>query len=144
MPQIQKVNLTLVRITDSNKQGQPYVTKTGKNAGKPFKMIAIKCDAYKDQWLSDFIWDAQDTKNLWKVGDQVQIIVEKNGNYLNFHKPLEREMTTTAIEDLTKRVAALERWITSQSGKAEDEPQEPDTDPMDIDPTDVDPDSLPF
>jgi hypothetical protein len=66
--------------------------------GKPYKKLAIKTVEHGDKWLSGF--QNKDNEN-WKEGDQVDIVVKENGQYLNFETP--------KMEDrLESRISALE------------------------------------
>ena len=94
MNTISKVTLTKVYASDKDKNGNPLVSKTG----KPYKKMSIKCVEHGDKWLSGF--EGRDNAN-WKEGDQVEIIVKQNGEYLNYDVP-------KAEDKLAMRVSALE------------------------------------
>lgn len=91
---ITKVILTRIYISDKSKAGVPFVSKTG----KPYKKIAIKTVEHGDTWLSGFV---NKTNEFWKEGDQVDIIIKQNGDYLNFE-------TVKEEDKIKEKVAALE------------------------------------
>lgn len=94
MNQITKVTLTRVFATDKNKDGTPLMSKLG----KPYSKMSIKCAEHGDKWLSGFKGKENE---FWKEGDQVDIIVKQNGEYLNYDVP-------KAEDKLAMRVSALE------------------------------------
>lgn len=94
MNNITKVTLTRVIISDKNKDGTPLMSKLG----KPYSRLSIKTLEHGDKWLSGFKGKENE---FWKEGDQVDIIVKQNGEYLNYDVP--------KVEDkLAMRVSALE------------------------------------
>ena len=94
MNQITKVTLTRVFATDKNKDGTPLMSKLG----KPYSKMSVKCVEHGDKWLSGF--KGRENEN-WKEGDQVDIIVKQNGEYLNYDVP-------KAEDKLAMRVSAVE------------------------------------
>lgn len=94
MNQITKVTLTRVFASDKNKDGTPLMSKLG----KPYSKMSIKCVEHGDKWLSGFKGKENE---FWKEGDQVDIIVKQNGEYLNYDVP-------KAEDKLAMRVSALE------------------------------------
>ena len=95
MNQITKVTLTRVFTTDKNKDGTPLVAKA---TGKPYSKMSIKCVEHGDKWLGGF--KNRENEN-WKEGDQVDIIVKQNGDFLNYEVP-------KAEDKLAMRVSAVE------------------------------------
>lgn len=94
MNQITKITLTRVFSTDKNKDGTPLMSKLG----KPYSKMSIKCVEHGDKWLSGF--KGRENEN-WKEGDQVDVIVKQNGDFLNYDVP-------KAEDKLAMRVSALE------------------------------------
>ena len=89
-----KITLTRVFSTDKNKDGTPLMSKLG----KPYSKMSVKCVEHGDTWLSGF--KGRENEN-WKEGDQVDVIVKQNGDFLNYEVP-------KAEDKLAMRVAALE------------------------------------
>jgi hypothetical protein len=94
MNQITKITLTRVFATDKNKDGTPLMSKLG----KPYSKMSVKCVEHGDKWLSGFKGKENE---FWKEGDQVDVIVKQNGDFLNYEVP-------KAEDKLAMRVSALE------------------------------------
>lgn len=75
-----KVTLTGVWHNATNKAGQPFMSK----AGKPYERCSIKTAQHGEKYLSGF---GNKTTKTWQVGEEVDILVEENGEYLNFSLP---------------------------------------------------------
>jgi len=77
---METLKLTFVGRYDKKKDGTPLVSAKG----KPYTSVRIKTEEYGDQYLSGFggVGNAN-----WKVGDTVEVEVEKKGEYLNFSLP---------------------------------------------------------
>ena len=70
--------------------------------------MAIKTEQHGDKWLSTF--KVQGTEK-WNIGDEVEINVTENGQYLNF-EPVNNDNIAVTLQDfqgLVERVEALER-----------------------------------
>lgn len=94
-----------VNITD--KEGKPLKTKEG----KPYKKVVIKVakneanpQEYDDKYLSCLVFRDDNECLAWKPGDEVDIIVGKNGDFFNFRIP-------SRLDRLEARVKALEDFI---------------------------------
>src|SRR3990167_9743310 len=98
---IEKVKLTKIYVNDTKKSGEKLLTKDG----RPYRKIAIQTDKHAG-YLSDFIFRDDDEKLTWKVGDEVEIIVYHNGDFLNFKTP-------TRLDLLEIRIEALENLLNS-------------------------------
>lgn len=94
MNTITKITLTRVFSTDKNKDGTPLMSKLG----KPYSKMSVKCVEHGDKWLSGF--KGRENEH-WKEGDQVDVIVKQNGDFLNYEVP-------KAEDKLAMRVSALE------------------------------------
>lgn len=99
-----QVTLTKVFITDKKKDGTQLINKHGKNYWK----VGIKTKEHGDKWLSTFANKHNDPIMAWKEGDVVGIIVEQNGEYLNFKVEDEK---TTQNNELMQRVEILEKEV---------------------------------
>ena len=126
---IENVKLTKVYINDTKKDGTKLLTKDG----RPYKKIAIQTDKHAG-YLSDFIFNQDDPKLQWKIGDEVEIIVWQNGEYKNFKAP-------TRLDRLEMRMDELEELIRTPDGRSIKEPSEyPEEDIKD----DIKVEDLPF
>lgn len=149
--------ITEVKRYTTNKAGEPLVTKTG----KPYTSIRIKVASRGDTFISGF-GNAENA--LWKPGDEVDIVIEQKGEYLNFTQPkkssidakllqdvfqntefiLNRltglKLTLDALDERTKHLAPGRALITESS-------YPPNTDPEpfpDFPADDINPDDVPF
>src|SRR3990167_21920 len=91
-----KVKLTQVNRYTTNKEGSPLINKNG----KPYSSIRIKCEEYGDKLLSGF--GNKDNAN-WNAGDEVEIMVEQKGEYLNFSTPKKEDK----LEEILNQLAGL-------------------------------------
>jgi len=106
---MEKVKLTKVYITDKKKDGTALMSKYN----KPYKKIAIITDKYGEKkWISGFIHGDNDPRLGWKEGDEVEITVTQNGDFMNFEIPKPVDPAVGAlqkqIDELTNRVIDLE------------------------------------
>lgn len=96
-----KIKLTKVTVQDKDKNGKPYISKTG----KPYTRMSIQCQEYGMKWLSGFL---NKSNEYWKEGDIVDVTVDevfRDGKvYLNF-SPLSR------LDLLEARIIVLEAFI---------------------------------
>jgi hypothetical protein len=98
-------------VNDKNKDGKPFLTKDG----KPFKKVSIKVNKidgdpkeYDDQYISSLVFKDDGRSLFWKVGDEVDIIIEKNGEFWNFRQPIRQPSRLDLLEN---RVKALEDFL---------------------------------
>ncbi len=75
-----KTTLTEVKRFTKDKDGNTLKTRDG----RAYTRINIKTTTHNDKWISGF--ENQTTKN-WQAGDDVEIEVKENGEYLNFSTP---------------------------------------------------------
>lgn len=110
-----KVTLTKVQRSTTNKDGEPYISK---NTGKPFTICRIWTVEHGEKSLGGF--DSYATDKL-KEGDEVEIIIEESGQYLNFKMPSDK-VTRKEFDALDARVKALEaKPLTRNRGSNLDE-----------------------
>lgn len=99
---ITKLTISRIYISDKSKDGKEFITEKGKK----FWKIAIQTEdpKYKGEYLTDLIFDEDDIRFNWKAGQQVNIVVERKGQYLNFSMP-------DKFDYLEARVEALEEFV---------------------------------
>ncbi len=79
-----KVTLSSVTRYTKDREGNPLISQSGFNKGKPYTRISLKTIQHGERAISGF--ENPQTKN-WQAGDDVEIeVTEKNG-YLNFTVP---------------------------------------------------------
>lgn len=74
------MKLTAVTRYTTNKEGQPLISA---KTGRPYTSIRIKVEG-NDKWISGF--GSADNAS-WKEGDDVELVIEQKGEYLNFTTP---------------------------------------------------------
>jgi len=94
--------LTITKVYRSNKDKKGNLLKT--SDGREYTRLAIKTKEYGDKYVSGF---GNDKNSSWKVGDTVEVVVEKKGEYLNFSMPKEKDVLLERIEKLEEDVA----WV---------------------------------
>lgn len=75
-----KTRLTNLKVYNNDKDGKPLKTKDG----KPYTRMNIQIESHGDKWLSGF-GNAQNKG--WQIGDEIDVEVKENGQYLNFEMP---------------------------------------------------------
>lgn len=114
-----KLTITKIYRSDKDKNGNPLV---GKNSGKPYEKVSIKCQEYGDKWIGGF--GSRDNQS-WREGDVVDVEIENNGQYLNFKH-------IDPIKNLEERVLALEKRINAFNSPTESPEPSQDISPEDI------------
>ena len=103
------VIITKVYIGDKNKEGKPLLDKHG----SPYKKVAIKTNVHGDKWLSALSFRDNDPIRDLTEGQSAKIIVEQDGEYLNFSLP-------SRVDILEGKVAELEQAIFGKKETAKD------------------------
>lgn len=139
-----KVRLTALKTFTTNRQTNASLLDRNQ---RPYTRVTIQTDQHQKQWLSGFAYQGSPILN-WKVGDEVDIEVTQNGQYLNFRLPRQEGGNQNFVIAELKRLATL---IASQSGKIDElhrmvsdlvvEPSEPDGGPG---VEDTQPEDIPF
>lgn len=101
---MEKVKITRIYRTDKDKNGNHLVSQ---KTGRPYSKCSIKCEQYGDKWIGGF---SNQTNQSWKEGDEVEIEITQNGNYLNFKTPNKNDQLDQVINALANRVAKLEEF----------------------------------
>lgn len=97
---MEKVTLTKIYTTDKDKQGNPLKSKEG----RPYTRMSIKCLEHGDKWISGF----QNAQNKdWKEGDEVEIIIKPNGEYLNFETPKKDDKVVEMLSQVLTKLGHL-------------------------------------
>lgn len=120
-------------INDKDKNGVPFLTKSGQNPGKPYKKISIKTDSPKipqDKWLYGWIFKDDDIALQWKEGGQITVKVWENDGWWNFKHPTQIDYLQQDIDEANKRIKNLEDFVLNgEANKKEPEPKaEPEED----------------
>src|SRR3990167_10756238 len=102
--EIKNLTITKIFINHESKTGEKFVSAKGKK----FWKIAIQVDEkdYKGEYLTDLIFEETDERFEWKTGQEINVIVSRNNQYLNFKLPKQ-------IDYLEMRIEALENLLNS-------------------------------
>jgi hypothetical protein len=109
MNNITKITLTKVYVSDKNKDGTPLMSKLG----KPYSKMSVKCVEHGDKWLSGFKGRENE---FWKEGDQVDVIIKQNGEYLNYEVPKAEDKLAMKISAIEVDVMNLKNAVAKLGG----------------------------
>lgn len=101
---IKKIKLVSVEIRET-KDGKPLLN----TKGQPYKMCIISGTEGKKASLYLGMFNGAWTKKLdvvskWKMGDEVEVVLEQKGEYLNFDIPTNENRLEARVEALEKAV----------------------------------------
>ena len=137
---MEKVKLTRVYTTNKDKQGNALMSRNN----KPYTRMSIQCTQYGTQWLSGF--QNQSNQN-WKEGDEVEIIVKKDGQYMNFEVPKIEDKVNSQVGELSAKMDAMNSklnaiWEVLKSNQPQVQKKGPET--IEYPDEDINPESIPF
>ncbi len=101
---MEKVTLTKIYTSDKDKNGNKLMSKNN----KPYTRMSIKAKEYGDQWISGF--QNKDNQN-WRENDTVELIIKKNGQYLNFEVPKIEDKVGQNMAQVTLALARIEAKV---------------------------------
>jgi len=115
---LQKCRITKVTIKDTKKDGSPNIDKNG----KPFKMVYIQTDTMEQNEIASCYCNSPAKKELGlNVGDEVELVFERSGNFLNFSMPSQIDQLRAEVIALTIRVNKLEGGTSFKSSLTPEE-----------------------
>ena len=95
-----RVKILKLYRNDKDKQGNPLKTKDG----RPYTRIRMQTDQHGEALVSGF-QNAQSAK--WEVGQEVDVDVTQNGEYLNFSVPKAEEVKLDGLEAKIEELTTL-------------------------------------
>jgi len=105
------IKIRSIFVNDKKADGTPFVDKNG----NPYKMATLVVDSGKK--ASMFIGKFQEKYlpelQSWKAGDIVDVVFEKNGEYINFKIPTKTDNLEERVVSLELKVARLEGSLLS-------------------------------
>lgn len=107
-----QVKLTKVARSTTKKDGSALLTKDG----RPYTRLSIKTQQHGDKWLSGF--DNPQTKS-WEEGQEVEIEVTENGEYLNFSVPKREDKVDQKLEQILNKLTGIGIAIEIIKGRLE-------------------------
>lgn len=96
---ITKLKITGIKQYTKDKEGNQLTGKFG-----PYVRVVLSTQDYPTKDISVFSKSEVD----WKVGQEIELDVTENGQYLNGKIPKKEDLAVAGIEELTKRVKKLE------------------------------------
>lgn len=122
---MEKVKITRYYSSDKNRQGVPYVVKTGRTKGSPYMRVAIQVeggDAPPSVWLSKNAYNKNDPALSLKEGDEVELKIwqSEEGGFWNFDFPSQEDEIKSQINLLWESVNSLKSDVEElQLGRGE-------------------------
>jgi len=108
----QTYTITKIYRSFKDKEGNELKTKDGRS----YERVAIKTVEMGDKYISGF---GGEWNQNWKVGDQVQIIIEPKGEYLNFSKLTEIDLLNARVEKMEKEIEELKKFVLTPKNESE-------------------------
>lgn len=130
---IERIKISRIGFFDKDKQGNPLRTRDN----KPYERCLI--ETVDGRKVSGF---GNPTSRTWKQGDEVEIDIEKKGEYWNF-KTVKKEsgINQDQIDRIEKMVAAIHSHIlnnsTAKATSADNRSALPDYPEEEINPEDI-------
>lgn len=106
---IEKVTIARLSFIEKDKEGNPLMTKTG----KPYTRCLL--DTTDGRKMSGF---SNPTAKTWQQGDEIEIEVEKNGEYWNF-KTIKKEVGSSVNQEQLDRIEVMLTALYKHAGLAE-------------------------
>jgi len=111
---MEKITIRSIFINEKKKDGTYYEGKWGR-----YKVGVLTAEDGRK--MSKFITKEDDPVLSWKSGDEVEVIVGQNGDFLNFELPKDVDLLSEKFGFLADRVAYLEKILSPYIKKYEAE-----------------------
>ena len=131
-----RTKLNSIFFNDKKKDGTPYVDKNG----QPFKMAVIDTtDGKASMFCGKFQANDLIEMQQWQKGQEIDVIFEKSGEYMNFKLPTKTDL-------LEERVKLLENAVFGgqRSSNATSATNTPTIAPQQATEGEINPDDIPF
>lgn len=97
---MEKFKITKITRYTTDKQGQKLKTKDGRD----YTRVNIQTEQYGQKWISGF---GSNTNVNWKEGDEVELIIKVNGEYLNFSEPKKIDAVDEKLEQILNKLTTF-------------------------------------
>ena len=97
---MEKYKITKITRYQNDKQGQPLKTKDG----RPYTRVNLQTAQHGQKWISGF---GSNTNVNWKEGDEVELIIKENGEYLNFSEPKKIDAVDEKLEKILNKLTQM-------------------------------------
>ena len=107
--QIKRILVTKIDKYEKNKDGE-YYTYTSNRDGKKhrFVRVVVSYDGSKEQ-ISHTAFNPSDPVLEWKPGEEHDVVMRQNGNYVNFDDPNRIDMLEYRLEYAELAIKALQK-----------------------------------
>ena len=97
------VKITKIYRSNKDKNGNLLTTKDGRE----YTRLAFKCVEHGDKWVSGF---GNDANASWAVGDDVDVVIEESGQYVNFKMP-SNKVSPEDVKNIWEEIEKLKQEI---------------------------------
>lgn len=102
---ITKLKITGIKQYTKDKEGNALTGKFG-----PYVRVVLSTADYPTKDISVFAKTTVD----WQVGQEIELDVTENGQYLNGKIPKKEDLAVSGVQELEKRVKKLEETLTTK------------------------------
>lgn len=115
---MKKIKLETIFINDSRADGAPFIDKNG----SPYKLAKITWeDGEATMFLGKFGEKDEAVIKNWKPGDEVEVVIERNGDFVNFKVPKKQDMVEARVEKLEEQMGKVGKILKDLKSKGGDE-----------------------
>ena len=97
---MEKVKITKIYRSTEDKNGNKLVNKNG----IAYTRLSLKTLQHGEKYLSGF--GSKENEN-WKEGDEVEIIIKQNGEYLNFETPKKDDKAIEMLSQILTKLGTI-------------------------------------
>jgi len=123
------MKITKITRYTKDKQGNPLKTKDGRD----YTRVNLQVAEHGQKWISGF---GSNTNVNWKEGDEVELIIKENGEYLNFSEPKKIDAVDEKLEQILNKLTTInlviqqikEATVKSIQGKVQTDIEYPEND----------------
>lgn len=102
---ITKLKITGIKQYTKDKEGNVLTGKFG-----PYVRVVVSTSDYPTKDISVFAKKEVD----WKIGEEIELDVTENGQYLNGKIPKKEDLAVSGVQELEKRVKKLEDLLATK------------------------------
>lgn len=103
---MEKFKITKITRYTKDKQGVQLKTKDGRD----YTRVNLQVAQHGQKWISGF---GSNTNVNWKEGDEVELIVKENGEYLNFSEPKKIDAVDEKLEKILNKLTQMNLLLQS-------------------------------
>ena len=103
---MEKFKINKITRYTKDKQGVQLKTKDGRD----YTRVNLQVAQHGQKWISGF---GSNTNVNWKEGDEVELIVKENGEYLNFSEPKKIDAVDEKLEKILNKLTQMNLLLQS-------------------------------